>query len=178
MKHCKWMCASLVAVVITAGPLGPITTMAQTAQPAVPAPPGTQPVPAPPPMSPPAPPPAVLQPAPPLPPPPGPPPPPPPVVQTNPTPAPTVMQPEAAEVFHEPPSRGAKVGAGVLNVVYVPGKAIVCGVGTIVAGGFMLLTFGTAYREAVSFFNEGCGGPWMLTPEQVQAAPKSVQLEN
>jgi hypothetical protein len=174
MKHSKWMCASLVAVVIVAGPLGPIATMAQTTQPA---PPGMPPVPGPPPpMQPAPPPPPAMQPGPPAPPPMQP-PPPPPVVQSNPTPAPTVMQPETTEAIHEPPSTGAKVGAGVLNVVYVPGKAIVCGAGTIVAGGLMLLTFGTAYREAVSFFNEGCGGAWMLTPEQVQAAPKSVQLE-
>jgi hypothetical protein len=88
------------------------------------------------------------------------------------------MQPETqAEVVAERPGRGARIGAGVLNVVYVPGKAIVCGAGTVVAAGFMLLTFGSAYREAVSFFNEGCGGAWVLTPEQVAAVPKAAQLE-
>ena len=88
------------------------------------------------------------------------------------------MQPETVE---EPaaatPGTGAKIGAGVLNVVYVPGKAIVCTAGTLVAGAFMLATFGSAYREAVSFFNEGCGGSWLLTPEQVAAAPKKAHLE-
>ena len=34
-----------------------------------------------------------------------------------------------------------RVGAGFLNVVYVPGKAIVCGLGTIASAGLMLLTF-------------------------------------
>src|SRR5206468_6141993 len=86
------------------------------------------------------------------------------------------MQPETVTVPVERPGTGARVGASVLNVVYVPGKAIVCGVGTVVAGGFMLLTFGSAYREAISFFNEGCGGAWVITPEQVAAAPKKVQL--
>ena len=88
------------------------------------------------------------------------------------------MQPETVE---EPatakPGTGAKIGAGVLNVVYVPGKAIVCTAGTLVAGAFMLATFGSAYREAVSFFNEGCGGSWTVTPEQVAAAPKKAHLE-
>ena len=88
------------------------------------------------------------------------------------------MQPEVPqETAPQPPGKGAQIGAGFLNVVYVPGKAIVCGAGTIIAGGFMLLTFGSAYREAVSFFNEGCGGPWLLTAEQVAAAPKTVQFE-
>jgi hypothetical protein len=88
------------------------------------------------------------------------------------------MQPETIEgTTVQPPGTGAKVGAGVLNVVYVPGKALTCGAGTIVAGLMALATFGTAYREAVSFFNEGCGGAWLLTPEQVAAAPKKAQFE-
>lgn len=88
------------------------------------------------------------------------------------------MQPETVDSSYTPPAgTGAKIGAGVLNVVYVPGKAIICGTGTLVAGVFMLATFGTAYREAVSFFNEGCGGAWLLTGEQVAAAPKKVQFQ-
>jgi hypothetical protein len=88
------------------------------------------------------------------------------------------MQPETVdEAVTAKPGTGAKIGAGVLNVVYVPGRAIICTAGTLVAGVFMLATFGSAYREAVSFFNEGCGGPWVLTPEQVAAAPKKAQLE-
>ena len=61
------------------------------------------------------------------------------------------------------PSTGAKVGAGFLNVVYVPGKVILCSAGTVVSAGFMLATFGSAYRAAVAIFNEGCGGSWALT---------------
>ena len=77
------------------------------------------------------------------------------------------MQPETvAETSRRPTGIGAKIGAGVLNVVYVPGKAITCTAGTLVAGAFMLATFGTAYREAVSFFNDGCRGSWVLTPER------------
>ncbi len=88
------------------------------------------------------------------------------------------MQPETVDgSYTTPPGTGAKIGAGVLNVVYLPGKAIICSAGTLVAGVFMLATFGTAYREAASFFNEGCGGAWLLTAEQVAAVPKKVQLQ-
>jgi len=88
------------------------------------------------------------------------------------------MQPEMVdEIVTTPPGTGAKIGAGVLNVVYLPGKVITCTAGTLVAGVFMLATFGSAYREAGSFFKEGCGGAWLLTPEQVAAVPKKVQLE-
>ena len=76
-----------------------------------------------------------------------------------------------------PPGIGDKIGAGVLNVVYLPGKAIVCSAGTLVAGAFMLATFGSAYREATSFFKEGCSGAWLLTAEQVAAVPRKVQFE-
>ena len=64
-------------------------------------------------------------------------------------------------------SDGDRVGAGILNVAYVPGKAIVCGLGTVVSVGVMLITLGSAYRAAVSTFKEGCGGTWILTPEHV-----------
>ena len=88
------------------------------------------------------------------------------------------MQPETVDIrYTAPAGPGARIGAGVLNVVYVPGKALICGTGTVVAGAFMLATFGTAYREAVSLFNEGCGGAWLLTGEQVAAAPKKLQLQ-
>ena len=88
------------------------------------------------------------------------------------------MQPETVgQSATSPPGTGAKIGAGVLNVVYLPGKVIICSAGTLVAGAFMLATFGRAYREATSFFNEGCGGAWLLTPEEVAAVPKRVQLQ-
>jgi len=60
-----------------------------------------------------------------------------------------------------------RVGAGFLNVVYVPGKAIVCGLGTVASVGVMLITLGTAYRAAIDTYREGCGGTSVLTPEHV-----------
>jgi hypothetical protein len=78
---------------------------------------------------------------------------------------------QAAELSTAPVDADVKdsdrVGAGFLNVVYVPGKAIVCGLGTVASAGLMLLTFGSAYRAAVATFYEGCGGTWVLTPEHV-----------
>jgi hypothetical protein len=88
------------------------------------------------------------------------------------------MQPEIIDDHVEVrPGVAAKVGACALNIVYVPGKAIVCTAGTLVAGVFMLATFGSAYREAGSFFKEGCAGSWIITPEQVVAIPNKVQFE-
>jgi len=64
-------------------------------------------------------------------------------------------------------SDGDRVGAGFLNVAYVPGKAIVCGLGTVASVGVMIITLGSAYRAAVATFKEGCSGTWVLTPEHV-----------
>ena len=66
------------------------------------------------------------------------------------------------------PGDGAAVGAALLNVIHVPGKAILCATGTVVSTGLMLLTFGSAYRAAVALFNEGCAGPWALTASDVR----------
>jgi hypothetical protein len=65
------------------------------------------------------------------------------------------------------PSGGLKAGTVALNMVYVPGKAIICTAGAIGSAAVMLITFGTAYREAVRVFNEGCSGDWVLTTAQV-----------
>ena len=87
-----------------------------------------------------------------------PPPPPPPAVFQAPGPLPS--QPVE-------PTQGAKVGAQFLNVVYVPGKAILCGLGATASAALMLVTFGSGYRPAIALYNEGCGGRWVLTPYDV-----------
>ena len=65
------------------------------------------------------------------------------------------------------PTEGDRVGAGFMNVVYVPGKAIVCSVGTVASVTLMLLTFGTGYSAAKSIWMEGCSGDWVLTGEHL-----------
>jgi len=76
-------------------------------------------------------------------------------MQTPPPPAPAPITSGPYE-----PTQGDRVGAGFLNVVYVPGKAIVCGAGALAATGLMLLTLGSGYHAAVDIYHEGCGGKW------------------
>jgi hypothetical protein len=68
------------------------------------------------------------------------------------------------------PTAGDAVGAGFLNVMYVPGKAIICGLGTVASFGLLVLTLGSAYTGATKIFKEGCHGDWVLTPEHVSGA--------
>lgn len=65
------------------------------------------------------------------------------------------------------PTEGDRIGAGFMNVVYVPGKAIVCSVGTVATVTLLLITFGSGYRAAKDIFMEGCSGDWVLTPEHL-----------
>jgi hypothetical protein len=77
------------------------------------------------------------------------------------------LPPAVDPVASNEPTDADRVGAGFLNVVYVPGKAIACTAGTVTSVVLMLLTLGSAYRAATGVFNEGCGGTWVLTPEHV-----------
>lgn len=65
------------------------------------------------------------------------------------------------------PTDGDKAGAVLVNIFYVPGKVIICGLGTVGATLVLALTFGTAYRPAKQVFAEGCGGDWVVTPEHL-----------
>ena len=88
----------------------------------------------------------------------------------------------AAELSQSPVdvevSDADRVGAGFLNAAYVPGKAIVCGLGTVATVGLMIITLGSAYRAAIGTFREGCGGTWILTPEHVAGkVPPKDEIE-
>ena len=68
------------------------------------------------------------------------------------------------------PSAAYDVGAGVVNVFYVPGKAITCALGTGVGVVLLLATFGSGYKAAVAFGREGCGGKWTVTGDDLRAS--------
>ena len=92
----------------------------------------------------------------------------------QPQPAPTAAgEPQVVQepVTFEEPSEGTAwyaMGATVLNVVYVPGKAITCVLGMVVGGGLLLATLGAGYKGSVAFFKEGCGGKWILTAKDLR----------
>ena len=68
-------------------------------------------------------------------------------------------------------SAGAySLGAAVASAFSVPGRALLCGVGSVVTVGVLLITFGTGYHTAKSLFEEGCGGKWVVTPDDLRAA--------
>ncbi len=70
----------------------------------------------------------------------------------------------------EAPGAGATAAAVASDVLYVPGKAIVCGMSGVLWVATMALTFGALYQEAADFVKGGCGGRWVLTGEDFKSA--------
>lgn len=60
------------------------------------------------------------------------------------------------------------VGAGVMNALYVPGKAVLCTVGVGFSTVLLIVTFGTAYKAVTAIVEEGCTGKWILTGEDIK----------
>lgn len=61
-----------------------------------------------------------------------------------------------------------QAGAVLVNVVRVPGKAFLCVLGTGVGVVILAITFGNSYKAAAAALNEGCGGKWILGPDDLR----------
>jgi hypothetical protein len=66
------------------------------------------------------------------------------------------------------------VGAGIVNVFLVPGRAITCALGGAVGIALLLLTFGNGYKAAAGAGEEGCGGKWIVTGEDLWPDPPAT----
>ena len=100
-------------------------------------------------------------------------PPPPPVVA--PPPAPAAAQPDLFQEALKADRRAAgakqglyEVGAVVTNVFLIPGRAITCALGATLGVAVLALTFGTGYKTAAGAFDEGCGGKWVVTGDDLK----------
>ena len=78
-----------------------------------------------------------------------------------------MLMPSVEPITSKDPTGGDAIAAGLLNVVYVPGKVIVCTAGVLTSTLLMLVTFGSSYRAARGVFLEGCSAPWALTAAYV-----------
>jgi hypothetical protein len=63
-----------------------------------------------------------------------------------------------------------RIGAGVANVWYAPGRALVCAGSAVLAGVVMTFTFGQSYDSASELLHSGCSGPWTLGPRDIRDA--------
>ena len=141
MKTSSWIAAALVGTLFLSGPLAPMAAFAQSqqSQEATPAP-ALQP-------------PLTTQ---------------VPGQETRPVDPPeSMLLPSTEPITSHDATAGDATGAGIMNIVYVPGKAIICTAGVIGSTLVLLLTFGSGYRAARGVFMEGCSAPWALTADYV-----------
>jgi hypothetical protein len=144
MKTSPWIAAALVAALLSMGPLAPMMALAQAQQ--------MQPMQQVPPAGP-SDPPLTSQVS---------------GQEVRPVnPTESMLMPAADPVTSNDPTPGDATAANVMNVVYVPGKAIICTAGVLTSTVLLLLTFGSAYRAARGVFMEGCSAPWALTADHV-----------
>ena len=152
MTKSPWIAAALVASLLSMGPLAPLMTLAE-AQQMQPAPPPMQVQPPQPPVMGPSEPPLTSQ---------------VPGQEAVPVNPGESMLPSMTDaVTSNEPGPGDATATAVMNVIYVPGKAIICLGGAVTSTILMLLTFGSAYRSARGVFQEGCSPPWALTADHV-----------
>ncbi len=80
--------------------------------------------------------------------------------------------PEGPPPAKEESTTGQDVAAGFTNVLYVPGKAIACGLSAIAWGAWMVLTLGGGYKDKNinQIIDGGCGGKWVLKGEDMQSS--------
>ena len=104
-----------------------------------------------------------------------------PLVQQVPAPAPPpppTAQPSQPDLFQEAlkseaRAAGAKqglyeAGAVLTNFFLVPGRVITCTLGAGVGIVVLAITLGTGYKTAAGAFDEGCGGKWIVTGDDLR----------
>ena len=68
------------------------------------------------------------------------------------------------------PSVDDEIGGIVANLWYVPGRALLCGLGAMSAGVVMTLTMGQSYEDASQLMHGGCSGPWVVRSTDIRQA--------
>jgi hypothetical protein len=160
----RLVAACLIVSLAFAGPLAP-AVFAQQPQPVAPAQPPQSTPPPPPPGAPPAPPqvfPEAVK---------------APVQGTQPAMAPA--EPFQPARNQELPDGAYQVAAGVTTMFFlIPGRTITCLAGTAAFIGILGLTLGTAYRGAAGALNEGCGGKWVVTADDLRPVPRNSPVQS
>ena len=98
-------------------------------------------------------------------------------VTPPPPPAPTA-QPSQPDLFQETLKSQQRAsdrkqvlyeaGAVVTNVFLIPGRAITCALGAGLGVVVLAVTFGTGYKTAAGAFDEGCGGKWVVSGDDLK----------
>lgn len=77
---------------------------------------------------------------------------------------------EASQGFYD-------AAAVVANSFLIPGRTITCVVGSAVGIALLALTFGSGYKAAAGVANEGCGGKWVVSGDDLRPDERTRAFE-
>lgn len=91
----------------------------------------------------------------------------------------SLAQPQEERQPAEPPAQtvetvveGIDPLASVLTAMNIPARAALCGLNSWLASIVMTFSAGMRYGDAAKMIEEGCSGPWIITPEMVDESRK------
>jgi len=99
--------------------------------------------------------------------------------------APVSWAEQPAAGMPAPPAPGAKpaplpdsvyeAGAGVATAVNIPMRGVLCAAGGVLGFAALVVTFGSGYRFATAIVEEGCSGPWTITPDHLKGTVRPAE---
>ncbi len=67
--------------------------------------------------------------------------------------------------------------ASVLTAMNIPARAALCGLNSWLASIVMVFSAGMRYADAGKMMEEGCSGPWIITPEMLEKSQEKEKKE-
>lgn len=67
--------------------------------------------------------------------------------------------------------------ASLLTAVNVPARVVLCGLSGWMASIVMTFSAGRRYADAAKMMEDGCSGPWVITPEMLEEGRKKEKNE-
>ena len=67
--------------------------------------------------------------------------------------------------------------ASLLTIMNVPARAALCGLNTWLASIVMTFSAGMRYADAAKMMEDGCSGPWIITPEMLEKSRQKEKTE-
>lgn len=67
--------------------------------------------------------------------------------------------------------------ASVLTTMNIPARAALCGLNSWLASIVMVFSAGMRYADAAKMMEDGCSGPWVITPEMIEEVKKTEKGE-
>ena len=96
-------------------------------------------------------------------------------------PAPASAQSQQEPLSVETPSEEIEVElhpvASILTAVNIPARAALCGLNTWLASLVTFFSAGMRYADAAQMMEDGCSGPWIITPEMLEENKKKEKSE-